>query len=82
MALISTKNIAAPFTNKTNLVTLILIVVAFLFLRLAGGEIDLVNSNSSSSATSPSTYYEAPKEKSSNEEDSTRSLDELEELFQ
>ncbi len=42
MALISTKNIISPFTNKLHLTTIILMVIAFTILRLSGGKLELV----------------------------------------
>ena len=39
MALISTKNLVAPLTNKVHLTSLILLAVAFAALRFAGGSV-------------------------------------------
>lgn len=47
MALISAKNLVTPLTNKIHLTTIILIVVAFAFLRLSGGKLSLESSKKS-----------------------------------
>ncbi len=47
MALISTKNLVAPFTNKVNLVTIALVVILFAMFRLSGGGLNLGGSLSS-----------------------------------
>lgn len=39
MALISTKNLVAPLTNKVHLTSLILLAVAFAAIRFAGGSV-------------------------------------------
>lgn len=39
MSLISTKNLLAPFTNKVHITTMLLIVFAFVALRISGGAI-------------------------------------------
>jgi len=41
MALISTKNLIAPLTNKVHLTSLILVAVAFAAVRFAGGSVSV-----------------------------------------
>ena len=41
MALISTKNLVAPLTNKVHLTSLVLIAVAFAAVRFAGGAVTI-----------------------------------------
>lgn len=46
MALISTKNIITPFSDKMHLATIILLVVLFAAFRLSGGELEIVHKDS------------------------------------
>ena len=81
MALISTKNIISPFTNKLHLTTIILFVIAFTILRLSGGQIELVKEG-----TKPSFIPNKPRiesgAKTKDTETRGNSLKDLEEMFQ
>ncbi len=41
MALISSRNLVAPLTNKVHLISLVLLAVAFAALRFAGGSLSV-----------------------------------------
>ncbi len=44
MALISSRNLAAPLTNKIHITTIILVALLFAVFRLAGGGVDVKSS--------------------------------------
>lgn len=65
MALISAKNLVTPLTNKIHLTAIILVVVAFAFLRLSGGRIDFESAKKSGKSNKSVTYTAPEKPKGS-----------------
>ncbi len=85
MALISTKNIISPFTNKLHLTSIILVVIAFTILRLSGGKFEFVKEGKTApflpkTETRSDTRNDSTNNKNNNGSKSS-SLKDLEEMF-
>ena len=62
MALISLKNLVEPFQNKTHLITILLVVIAFAVFRFSGGGIKIESlSKAPPSLNKTNQQYQAPR---------------------